>query len=44
MATTAQQSEVPEGAADAAMGLDMVLVDAARGPLRRMVPPGSRSS
>ncbi|TYP87845.1 PHA/PHB synthase family protein [Blastococcus xanthinilyticus] len=29
----------PEEAAEAAMGLDMVLVDAARGPLRRMVPP-----
>ncbi len=38
MATTAQ-TEVPDGAADAAMGLDMVLVDAARGPLRRLVPP-----
>src|SRR4051794_10400035 len=32
-------AEAPENAADAAMGLDMVLVDAARGPLRRMVPP-----
>ncbi|MDK3255604.1 PHA/PHB synthase family protein [Blastococcus capsensis] len=29
----------PEQAAEAAMGLDMVLVDAARGPLRRLVPP-----
>ncbi|MFD2089995.1 PHA/PHB synthase family protein [Blastococcus deserti] len=29
----------PEDAADAALGLDMVLVDAARGPLRRLVPP-----
>ncbi|WP_347058188.1 alpha/beta fold hydrolase [Blastococcus sp. HT6-30] len=29
----------PEEAAEAAMGLDMLLVDAARGPLRRMVPP-----
>jgi polyhydroxyalkanoate synthase len=28
-----------EEAAEAAMGLDMVLVDAARGPLRRLVPP-----
>ena len=28
-----------EEAAEAAMGLDMLLVDAARGPLRRMVPP-----
>src|SRR5688500_2630218 len=26
-------------AAEAVMGLDMVLVDAARGPLRRLVPP-----
>jgi polyhydroxyalkanoate synthase len=32
-------ADPPEEAADAAMGLDMVLVDAARGPLRRMVPP-----
>ncbi|RBY91462.1 poly(3-hydroxyalkanoate) polymerase [Blastococcus sp. TBT05-19] len=29
----------PEAAAEAATGLDMVLVDAARGPLRRLVPP-----
>jgi polyhydroxyalkanoate synthase len=29
----------PEEAAEAVMGLDMVLVDAARGPLRRLVPP-----
>jgi polyhydroxyalkanoate synthase subunit PhaC len=32
----------PQGeseAAEAVMGLDMVLVDAARGPLRRLVPP-----
>ncbi|MGY1718447.1 PHA/PHB synthase family protein [Blastococcus sp. SYSU DS0552] len=29
----------PEQAAEAATGLDMVLVDAARGPLRRLVPP-----
>ncbi|TFV67204.1 UNVERIFIED_ORG: alpha/beta fold hydrolase [Bacillus sp. AZ43] len=29
----------PAEAAEAAMGLDMVLVDAARGPLRRLVPP-----
>ncbi|WP_369256100.1 PHA/PHB synthase family protein [Geodermatophilus amargosae] len=28
-----------EQAGEAVMGLDMVLVDAARGPLRRMVPP-----
>jgi polyhydroxyalkanoate synthase len=39
MATTAAESDVPEGAAEAAMGLDLVLVDAARGPLRRLVPP-----
>jgi len=39
MTTTATGAEVPDGAADSAMGLDMVLVDAARGPLRRMVPP-----
>src|SRR5215207_5349829 len=26
-------------AAEGALGLDMVLVDAARGPLRRLVPP-----
>ena len=32
-------AEPPEEAADAVTGLDMVLVDAARGPLRRMVPP-----
>ncbi|CCG05398.1 PHA/PHB synthase family protein [Blastococcus saxobsidens] len=29
----------PEQAAEAATGLDMLLVDAARGPLRRLVPP-----
>ncbi|RZU33387.1 PHA/PHB synthase family protein [Blastococcus saxobsidens] len=29
----------PAQAAEAATGLDMVLVDAARGPLRRLVPP-----
>jgi polyhydroxyalkanoate synthase len=29
----------PPEAAEAVMGLDMLLVDAARGPLRRMVPP-----
>jgi polyhydroxyalkanoate synthase len=39
MATTAAEQDMPDGAADAAMGLDMILVDAARGPLRRMVPP-----
>ncbi|SOD94427.1 PHA/PHB synthase family protein [Blastococcus haudaquaticus] len=32
-------AEAPEEAAEAVMGLDMVLVDAARGPLRRLVPP-----
>jgi class II poly(R)-hydroxyalkanoic acid synthase len=31
--------EAPEAAADAMTGLDMVLVDGARGPLRRLVPP-----
>jgi polyhydroxyalkanoate synthase len=31
--------EPPEDASEAVMGLDMVLVDAARGPLRRLVPP-----
>jgi polyhydroxyalkanoate synthase subunit PhaC len=31
--------EPPEDATEAVMGLDMVLVDAARGPLRRLVPP-----
>lgn len=32
-------ADPPEEAAEAATGLDMVLVDAARGPLRRLVPP-----
>jgi len=32
-------ADPPEDAAEAVMGLDMVLVDAARGPLRRLVPP-----
>jgi polyhydroxyalkanoate synthase len=32
-------ADPPEEAAEAVMGLDMVLVDAARGPLRRLVPP-----
>src|SRR5215203_3280185 len=32
-------AEPPEDAAEAVMGLDMVLVDAARGPLRRLIPP-----
>jgi polyhydroxyalkanoate synthase len=31
--------EPPEDATEAVMGLDMVLVDAARGPLRRLIPP-----
>src|SRR4051812_45222779 len=33
--------EAAEEAADAAVGLDMVLVDAGRGPLRRLVPPAA---
>jgi polyhydroxyalkanoate synthase len=32
-------ADPPEEAAEAVMGLDMVLVDAASGPLRRLVPP-----
>jgi len=32
-------AEPPEDATEAVMGLDMILVDAARGPLRRLVPP-----
>jgi polyhydroxyalkanoate synthase len=32
-------AEPPEDATETVMGLDMLLVDAARGPLRRMVPP-----
>jgi polyhydroxyalkanoate synthase len=44
---TAERTPAPDGrpaeaadeAAEGALGLDMVLVDAARGPLRRMVPP-----
>ena len=35
----APDGSAEEAAGDAVMGLDMVLVDAARGPLRRMVPP-----
>ncbi|MGY1609623.1 MULTISPECIES: PHA/PHB synthase family protein [unclassified Geodermatophilus] len=35
----AADGSAEEQAGDAVMGLDMVLVDAARGPLRRMVPP-----
>jgi polyhydroxyalkanoate synthase subunit PhaC len=38
-ATKGTPAEPPEEAAEAVTGLDMVLVDAARGPLRRMVPP-----
>lgn len=38
MTTTAAQADVPDAAAEGALGLDMILVDAARGPLRRMVP------
>jgi polyhydroxyalkanoate synthase subunit PhaC len=38
-APSEQPAEPPEGSAEAAMGLDMLLIDAARGPLRRMVPP-----
>jgi class II poly(R)-hydroxyalkanoic acid synthase len=34
-------SQAPEAAAEAMTGLDMVLVDGARGPLRRLVPPAS---
>jgi len=37
--TAGRPADPPDEAADAVMGLDMVLVDAARGPLRRMVPP-----
>src|SRR3954464_2852682 len=32
-------AEPPEDASEAVMGLDLILVDAARGPLRRLVPP-----
>jgi len=35
----APSAEPTPEAAEAVMGLDMVLVDGARGPLRRMVPP-----
>ena len=40
-ASSDRPADPPEEAADAALGLDMVLVDAARGPLRRLVPPAS---
>lgn len=36
---SAGPADPPEDATEAVMGLDMVLVDAARGPLRRLVPP-----
>jgi polyhydroxyalkanoate synthase len=36
---SAGPAEPPEDATEAVMGLDMVLVDAAQGPLRRFVPP-----
>ena len=32
-------ADPPEEATEAVMGLDMLLVDAAQGPLRRIVPP-----
>jgi poly[(R)-3-hydroxyalkanoate] polymerase subunit PhaC len=35
----AAEGTAEEQASEAVMGLDMLLVDAARGPLRRMVPP-----
>ncbi|WP_116450910.1 PHA/PHB synthase family protein [Blastococcus litoris] len=38
-AAPGRPADPPEEAAEAVMGLDMVLVDAARGPLRRLVPP-----
>ncbi|SFP02029.1 polyhydroxyalkanoate synthase [Geodermatophilus dictyosporus] len=38
-AVAGSTDEATEQAGDAVLGLDMVLVDAARGPLRRMVPP-----
>jgi polyhydroxyalkanoate synthase len=44
-ATTSQKKapgpspDASEDATEAVMGLDMLLVDAARGPLRRMIPP-----
>ena len=36
-------SDPPEDATDTVTGLDMVLVDGARGPLRRLVPPARTS-
>jgi polyhydroxyalkanoate synthase subunit PhaC len=38
-AAPGRPADPPEEVAEAAMGLDMVLVDAARSPLRRLVPP-----
>ncbi|MGY1801860.1 PHA/PHB synthase family protein [Blastococcus sp. SYSU D00922] len=38
-AAPGRPAEPPDEAAEAVMGLDMVLVDAARGPLLRLVPP-----
>src|SRR3954468_16059978 len=35
----ASDGPAPDGAAEVGLPLDMVLVDAARGPLRRLVPP-----
>src|SRR5688572_5362338 len=43
-ATTDRPADPPEEAAEAAVGLDMVLVDAARGPLRRLVPPAGTAA
>jgi polyhydroxyalkanoate synthase subunit PhaC len=37
--TTDRPADPPDEAVEGALGLDMVLVDAARGPLRRLVPP-----
>src|SRR3954466_13711901 len=39
----APSAEPTPEAAEAVMGLDMVLVDGARGPLRRLVPPARTS-
>jgi class II poly(R)-hydroxyalkanoic acid synthase len=38
-ARTNSSDEAAQEAGDAVMGLDMLLVDGARGPLRRMIPP-----
>jgi polyhydroxyalkanoate synthase subunit PhaC len=38
-AASGRPADPPEDVAESVMGLDMLLVDAARGPLRRMVPP-----